>query len=65
MVISKRLDILRDKVVDCHGSVHFLQTAHGYTDIWPTGDLVININEKSLTAELPLPKGPPSKYDCK
>ena len=48
------------RVVECHGSINFLQGTRGFNQIWPVpADLVINVDEATLLAQAPLPTGPP------
>ena len=52
-----------DKIVECHGSINFLQATQKFNDIWPIPkDLVINVDDLTLSALDPLPSGPPGKY---
>ena len=49
-----------NKVVECHGSINFLQTTRGHPDLWPANDdFDIEINDDTLRALDPLPNGPP------
>ena len=49
-----------ENIVECHGSIQFLQTLDGKGDVWPVpDDLVINVDESTFRASEPLPEGPP------
>ena len=48
-----------NKIVECHGSVHYLQCLNQCTDdIWPCDDLNIEIDESVFRARDPLPMCP-------
>ncbi len=49
-----------EKVVECHGSLNFLQSINGDGKVWPVPeDMVIDVDDSTLKAKLPLPMGPP------
>ncbi|XP_057300838.1 NAD-dependent protein deacylase-like [Hydractinia symbiolongicarpus] len=49
-----------ERVVECHGSIHFMQPTKSYNYIWPTPeDLEFVIDNRTLKAQPPLPTGPP------
>jgi len=49
-----------DNVVECHGSINFLQKVDGRGAIWPTpSNFKIIVDEDTLKADGPLPRGPP------
>jgi NAD-dependent SIR2 family protein deacetylase len=46
-----------EHVVECHGSIHFLQCCRGCTtDIWPADGIEILVDETTIRAVSPLPK---------
>ncbi|XP_057300837.1 NAD-dependent protein deacylase-like [Hydractinia symbiolongicarpus] len=48
------------RIVECHGSLQFLQTINGDESIWATPEeLDLVIDHKTLKAQPPLPTGPP------
>ncbi len=49
-----------EKVVECHGSLNFLQCVSGRGSIWPN-DLTFDIDDSTLTLSSLLPMGPPGK----
>ena len=54
-----------DKVVECHGSINFLQKVDGRGDIWPTpSHFHVIVDEATLKADGPLPRGPPGSHSC-
>lgn len=49
-----------EKIVECHGSINYLQEVNGSGDIWPAPkDFNVIVDEKTLHAKDPLPHGPP------
>lgn len=57
-----------DRVVECHGSIHFLQSANPSSaddgTIWPTpADAFFDVCADTLRLKGPLPQGPPGKDD--
>ena len=49
-----------DRVVECHGSINYLQQVNGRGKIWPfPDDQKVNVDENTLQAMDPLPTGPP------
>ena len=50
-----------NRVVECHGSINYLQSTQRHSDIWPVpGDFVLDVDEETLCARDPLPRGPPN-----
>ena len=46
-----------DRVLECHGSIHFLQCAEGCTDaIWPAEETTVLVDEQTIRARPPLPQ---------
>ena len=46
-----------DRIVECHGSIHFLQCCHACTaDIWPAEGLEVSVDEATIRAVSPLPQ---------
>lgn len=44
------------RIVECHGSIHHLQCVENCTpDIWPTGDLAVDVDLATIRATSPLP----------
>ena len=51
---------LEERIVECHGSINYLQNVDGSGGIWPAvDDFHILVDEGTLQAQGPLPKGPP------
>eukprot|EP00794_Sanderia_malayensis_P003186 gene3186-3657_t len=49
-----------DKIVECHGSLNYLQCVSGRGSIWPMPEgNAIEVDETTLKANKPLPMGPP------
>ena len=45
------------RIVECHGSIHHLQCVENCTsDIWPAGDLSVEVNLETIRATPPLPE---------
>ena len=56
----QKAGFLEDRIVECHGSIHFLQKVDGKGGIWPTpDDFQITVDANTLKAGDPLPQGPP------
>ena len=52
-----------DTVVECHGSINFLQTVRGSKKIWPVpDDFEVQVDDETFRAKSPLPKGPPGIF---
>ena len=47
-----------ERVVECHGSINYMQCIDGSGDTWPCAEEV-EVDEKTLNAKEPLPMGPP------
>lgn len=48
-----------DRVVECHGSIHHLQSVHGpSTAIWPAAGVKVEVDETTMRARPPLPGCP-------
>ena len=48
-----------DQVLECHGSIHYLQcTRECIHDIWPVGDLSVEVDPETIRAAPPLPVCP-------
>ena len=45
------------RILECHGSINFLQCADGCSDaIWPAADTVVAVDEETIRARPPLPR---------
>ena len=56
-----------DRILECHGSINYLQCVDENIskEIWPVPeDFNISVDEDTLHATSPLPKGPPFSNDC-
>ena len=48
-----------EQIVECHGSIHFVQCVRGCShDIWPADDLRLEIDMATVRATAPLPRCP-------
>jgi NAD-dependent SIR2 family protein deacetylase len=46
-----------ERILECHGSIHFLQCADGCTEaIWPAADTVVEVDGETIRARPPLPQ---------
>jgi NAD-dependent SIR2 family protein deacetylase len=46
-----------DRILECHGSIHFLQCVAGCTDsIWPADDTTVSLDASTIRARPPLPQ---------
>jgi len=53
-----------NRVVECHGSIHFLQSIDGSSNIWSVPDnFNVEIDKDSLKAKPPLPMSPKDEYN--
>jgi NAD-dependent SIR2 family protein deacetylase len=55
----QRADFDDDRVVECHGSIHHLQSVHGAsTEIWSADEVTVDVDETTMRARPPLPSTP-------
>jgi NAD-dependent SIR2 family protein deacetylase len=47
-----------DRIVECHGTIHFLQCTRHCTEIWPAEGLVVEVDAATIRATSPLPACP-------
>jgi len=56
----QRSGFKEDRIVECHGSIHYLQCVKDNEQIWSVPeDFNIEVDMNNLKATTPLPKGPP------
>lgn len=46
------------QIVECHGSIHYLQCTGGCREIWPAEEILVAVNEENMRALPPLPSCP-------
>ncbi len=53
----QRAGFSSERILECHGSIHFLQCVDGCTDaIWSAGDTAAVVDENTIRARPPLPQ---------
>ena len=54
-----------DRVVECHGSLNYLQAINGHGNIWPVpDDMQLTVDEDTMRTPDALPMGPPGLLIC-
>ena len=49
----------QERILECHGSIHYLQCSHLCSeDIWPAGDLKVEVDAETIRAAPPFPACP-------
>jgi NAD-dependent SIR2 family protein deacetylase len=55
----QRAGYAEERIVECHGSIHFLQCAANCTDeLWPSDDLTLDVDEATIRCRSELPRCP-------
>jgi NAD-dependent SIR2 family protein deacetylase len=52
-----RAGFVPERILECHGSINFLQCAEGCTEeIWPAAETVMTVDDETIRARPPLPQ---------
>jgi NAD-dependent SIR2 family protein deacetylase len=55
----QRAGFAEQRVLECHGSIHFLQCTEGCSpEIWPAGRMQIDVDPETIRTKSPLPRCP-------